>query len=138
MQASIKVSVETGVWFLSSFLLFVLNNKHTIFYYPISLPCTFLAKLNNPVSIMQRLYLVDKVQSNGGGRGGFTDSQNHQSWSMNWTLFREKSYIQNFPASIVYKHWPDTCEFITRTVELWNRWIRLSCYYKQSVNCIHM
>jgi len=25
--------------------------------------------------------------------------------------------------SIVYKHWPDTCEFITQTVELWNRWI---------------
>jgi len=31
--------------------------------------------------------------------------------------------------SIVYKHWPDTRAFITRNVELWNRWIRLSCYY---------
>jgi len=32
---------------------------------------------------------------------------------------------------IVYKHWPDTHEFITQTVELWNRWIRLSCYYNR-------
>jgi len=32
---------------------------------------------------------------------------------------------------IVYKHWPDTREFVTRTVELWNRWIRLSCYYNR-------
>jgi len=31
--------------------------------------------------------------------------------------------------SSVYNHWPDNREFITRTVELWNRWIRLSCYY---------
>ena len=31
--------------------------------------------------------------------------------------------------TIIYKHWPDTREFITRTVELWNRWIKLSCYY---------
>jgi len=30
---------------------------------------------------------------------------------------------------IVYKHWPVTHEFFTRTVELWNRWIRVSCYY---------
>jgi len=29
---------------------------------------------------------------------------------------------------IVYKHWPAVRQFITRTVELWNRWIRLSCY----------
>jgi len=32
---------------------------------------------------------------------------------------------------VVYKHWPDTHEFITWIVELWNRWIRLSCYYKR-------
>jgi len=31
--------------------------------------------------------------------------------------------------TIVNKHWPDSREFITRTVELWNRWIRLSCNY---------
>ena len=36
--------------------------------------------------------------------------------------------------SIVYKHWPDTRELITRTVELWNRWIRLSCYYNRVKN----
>jgi len=24
---------------------------------------------------------------------------------------------------------PDTREFMTQTVELWNWWIRLSCYY---------
>jgi len=28
-----------------------------------------------------------------------------------------------------YKHWPDTRELITRTVELRKRWFRLSCYY---------
>jgi len=27
----------------------------------------------------------------------------------------------------VYKHWPDSHESITQTVELWYRWIRLSC-----------
>jgi len=37
----------------------------------------------------------------------------------------------NNSKSIVNKHWPDTCEFIIRTVELWNRWIRLSCYYNR-------
>ena len=35
---------------------------------------------------------------------------------------------------IVDEHWPETHEFITWTVELWNRWIRLSCYY----NRVHM
>ena len=30
---------------------------------------------------------------------------------------------------IVYEHWPETHEFITQTVALWNRWFRLSCYY---------
>ena len=37
------------------------------------------------------------------------------------------------------RHWPDTREFITRTVELWNRWIRLLCYYNRvysiSIKC---
>jgi len=33
--------------------------------------------------------------------------------------------------SIVNEQWPDTREFITRTVELWNRWIRLPCYYNR-------
>jgi len=37
--------------------------------------------------------------------------------------------ITSWKWSIVYKHWPETREFITRTVELWKRWIRLSCYY---------
>ena len=32
---------------------------------------------------------------------------------------------------IISEHWPETREFITRTVELWNRWIRLSCYYNR-------
>jgi len=32
---------------------------------------------------------------------------------------------------IVYEHWPDTREVITQTVELWNRWVRLSCYYNR-------
>ena len=42
--------------------------------------------------------------------------------------------------TIVYKHWPETREFITRTVEFWNRWIRLSCYleYRTRVNSIHI
>jgi len=33
--------------------------------------------------------------------------------------------------SIAWEHWPDTREFITQTVELWNRWITLSCYYNR-------
>jgi len=32
---------------------------------------------------------------------------------------------------IVFEYWPETREFITRTFELWNRWIRLSCYYNR-------
>jgi len=35
---------------------------------------------------------------------------------------------------IVDKHSPDTREFITRTVELWNMWIRRSCYYNRVEN----
>ena len=30
---------------------------------------------------------------------------------------------------IVDEHWPETRAFITRTIELSNRWIGLSCYY---------
>jgi len=29
----------------------------------------------------------------------------------------------------VYENWPETREFITQTVKLWNRWIRPSYYY---------
>ena len=44
---------------------------------------------------------------------------------------------------IVYKHWPDTREFITQSGELWNRWIKLDCRviiteYRICVHCIHM
>ena len=35
-------------------------------------------------------------------------------------------------SAIVYKHWSVTREFIKRTVELWKRWIRLSCYYNKN------
>jgi len=35
---------------------------------------------------------------------------------------------------IVWEHWPDTREFITRSVELWNRWISVSCYYNRVQN----
>jgi len=39
--------------------------------------------------------------------------------------------LEELAGFIVYKHWPDTQEFITRTVELWNSWIWLSCYYNR-------
>ena len=39
-----------------------------------------------------------------------------------------------FTSISVYKHWPDTREFITQTVELWNKWIRLSCYNTRVYN----
>jgi len=39
--------------------------------------------------------------------------------------------IDKTHSSIVYKHWPDTREIITRTVELCNTWIRLSCNYSR-------
>jgi len=34
-------------------------------------------------------------------------------------------------ACIVYEHWPETREFITRTFGFWNRWIWLWCYYNR-------
>ena len=45
------------------------------------------------------------------------------------TADETNSWIYFLPS--VYKHWTDTREFITWTVELWNRWIRLSCYYNR-------
>jgi len=39
--------------------------------------------------------------------------------------------IIRITVNIVYNYWPDTREFITRSVELWNGWIRLSCYYNR-------
>jgi len=41
------------------------------------------------------------------------------------------TFTGSLTANIVYKHWPDTSEFIIQTVELWNRWIRLSCFYNR-------
>jgi len=32
---------------------------------------------------------------------------------------------------IVCEHWSDTREYITRSAKLWNKWIRLSCYYSR-------
>ena len=32
---------------------------------------------------------------------------------------------------IARKHWPDYHEYITWTVELWNRWVMLSCFARQ-------
>ena len=39
--------------------------------------------------------------------------------------------------SIVYKHWPDSHGFITRTMELWNRWIRLSQQSVEHVSIVY-
>jgi len=39
--------------------------------------------------------------------------------------------IYRFHCSIAYHYRPDTREVITRTVELWNKWARLSCYYSR-------
>ena len=51
------------------------------------------------------------------------------------TLFRPSKITRQIKfisgVSIVYEHWPETRECITRTIELWNRWIRLSCYYNR-------
>jgi len=30
-----------------------------------------------------------------------------------------------------WKHWQDNRKLITRSVELWNRWIRVSCYFNR-------
>jgi len=35
---------------------------------------------------------------------------------------------------ILLEHWTDAPEFITRTVESWNRWIRLESYYNRASN----
>jgi len=37
----------------------------------------------------------------------------------------------SFMQYIVHKHWTDSREFITRTVQLWNRCSRLSCYFNR-------
>jgi len=43
-----------------------------------------------------------------------------------------RSHVNHFECRVyTYEHWPDNREFITRTIELWNRWIRLSCYYNR-------
>jgi len=39
---------------------------------------------------------------------------------------------------IVYKHWPDTREFITQTVELWTRWIIQYMYIDTKVFVTHL
>jgi len=39
--------------------------------------------------------------------------------------------IVKHSSKIVWELWSDTREFITRSVELWTRWIRLSCYYSR-------
>jgi len=44
-------------------------------------------------------------------------------------LWKLKYYLY----SILYKHWPDTREFITRTGELWNRWIKTVMILQQSI-----
>ena len=65
------------------------------------------------------------------------------------SVYKEKQIlILNFKIwkYSVYKHWPDTCEFIPRTVELWNRLeleLGLECHvitteYRTRVHCIHM
>jgi len=42
-----------------------------------------------------------------------------------------KAVMVGLKLAIVYEHSPDTREFITWTVELWNRWITLWCYYNR-------
>ena len=37
----------------------------------------------------------------------------------------------NWSAYSVYKHWPETREVITHTIELWNKWIRLHVLLQQ-------
>ena len=76
-----------------------------------------------------------------------SDSSNTNLYYMAWlgervyivnTLARSQlGYSQN-RSSIVYKHWPDTPEFLTRTVELWYKWIRLSCYYNTIYNACQL
>jgi len=39
--------------------------------------------------------------------------------------------LNHFGVNIVYEHWPNNREFITRTAEFWNRWIWMSCYYNR-------
>jgi len=39
-----------------------------------------------------------------------------------------------FGVDSVDKHWPETREFITQTIGLWNRWIRRSYYYNRVAN----
>ena len=49
-----------------------------------------------------------------------------------FSLFRDLCCM-----SIVYKSWPETREFITRTVELWNGHVITTEYWTR-VHCIHI
>jgi len=51
--------------------------------------------------------------------------------SLYYIFFALLTYTTLWVSCIVYEHWPETREFITQTIELWNRWIRLSCYYNR-------
>ena len=54
--------------------------------------------------------------------------------SMSWYEFVHAGILTSSWGYITWEHWSDTLEFITRTVELWNRRIRLSCYYNRVTN----
>jgi len=61
-------------------------------------------------------------------------NSNHSSVSILRYIIHSRYFnvlikVLQYEYVIVYKHWPDTREFVTRIVELWNRRIRLSCYY---------
>jgi len=48
--------------------------------------------------------------------------------------FSKYKWFKHTNMPIVYKHWPDIREFTSWTVELWNRWIRLSCHDNRLYN----
>jgi len=47
-------------------------------------------------------------------------------------------FINNYVGQVLNGiYWPDNREFFTRSAEFWNRWIRLSCNYKEYKSHVH-
>jgi len=56
-------------------------------------------------------------------------SQHNTLYVQQWM----KSWVDT-SVGLHWKHWLDTCEFITSSAEFWNRWVRLSCYFSRLYN----
>ena len=115
----------------SSKTQFLLSNCKSLFGFWLAYSSVCWEHIDIDIYIYSGTYLLQQASSK-------AHSDNILSDADNWTICTD-SIIFNIPeclpeyhwihqSYIVYEHWTDTREFITRTAELWNRWIRLSSY----------